>query len=58
MPTAIHSQHPSSDMLSPAQLVTVGILGALVLLGIGFVPLDWVHSLAHDARHALAMPCH
>lgn len=32
--------------------------GILVLFAVGFMPTDAVHNAAHDARHALAFPCH
>lgn len=34
------------------------VFGALVLFAVGFMPTDAVHNAAHDARHALAFPCH
>jgi cobalt transporter subunit CbtB len=42
-------------LLAPGVLAIV--LGALLVLGAGFVPLSVVHNAAHDARHAL-FPCH
>lgn len=35
-----------------------GILGAFILLGIGFANADLVHNAAHDSRHANSFPCH
>jgi len=32
--------------------------GALVLIAVGFAPMDVVHNAAHDVRHAHAFPCH
>lgn len=34
------------------------ILGALLVVGVGFAPLDVVHNAAHDGRHVFAFPCH
>jgi cobalt transporter subunit CbtB len=35
-----------------------GILGAFILIGIGFANSDLVHDAAHDSRHANSFPCH
>lgn len=34
------------------------LLGAIFLLGTGFLPVSVVHNAAHDTRHAFAFPCH
>ena len=34
------------------------LLGAVFLLGTGFLPVSVVHNAAHDTRHAFAFPCH
>lgn len=34
------------------------LLGAVFLLGTGFLPVSAVHNAAHDTRHAFAFPCH
>lgn len=44
-----------------AQSLQTGLalaFGLLVLFAVGFMPTDAVHNAAHDARHALAFPCH
>ncbi|HEX9595539.1 MAG TPA: CbtB domain-containing protein [Anaerolineales bacterium] len=33
-------------------------LGILLLAGAGFAGSDYVHSAAHDTRHAIGFPCH
>lgn len=33
-------------------------LGVFILFGVGFAQPDALHNAAHDARHALAFPCH
>ena len=35
-----------------------GLLGAFILLGVGFANADLVHNAAHDSRHAISFPCH
>ena len=34
------------------------LLGAFLVLGIGFAHPDTIHNAAHDSRHAFAFPCH
>lgn len=40
-----------------AALLAAG-LGLVMLLGVGFAPIDAVHNAAHDTRHIAAFPCH
>jgi cobalt transporter subunit CbtB len=30
----------------------------LLVVGVGFAGPDTIHNAAHDARHAMAFPCH
>lgn len=34
------------------------LLGAFLLLGVGFAPIAVAHNAAHDSRHSFAFPCH
>jgi len=34
------------------------LLGAVFVVGTGFVHVSAVHNAAHDARHAAGFPCH
>lgn len=34
------------------------LFGAIILFAVGFMPTEAAHNAAHDARHALAFPCH
>ena len=34
------------------------LLGAFILMGVGFANADLVHNAAHDSRHANSFPCH
>ena len=43
---------------SSLQMAAAAILGMVVLMGVGFAPMDVVHNAAHDARHSFAFPCH
>lgn len=38
--------------------VMAALLGALVIWGVGFSPIDALHNAAHDTRHSMAFPCH
>lgn len=33
-------------------------LGAFFVWGAGFASADALHDTAHDARHAMGLPCH
>ena len=39
-------------------LMAAVLVGLVVVLAVGFAPMDVAHNAAHDARHALAFPCH
>jgi cobalt transporter subunit CbtB len=41
-----------------AAAVFGSLLGAFILMGVGFANADLVHNAAHDSRHANSFPCH
>ena len=41
-----------------AAAVFGSLLGAFLLMGVGFANADLVHNAAHDSRHANSFPCH
>ena len=43
---------------SSVQMAAAAILGMVVLMGVGFAPMDVAHNAAHDTRHSYAFPCH
>jgi len=43
---------------SGVQMAAAAILGMVVLMGVGFAPMDVAHNAAHDTRHSFAFPCH
>jgi cobalt transporter subunit CbtB len=45
-----------ADRFAPAILAIA--FGAFLVLGAGFAQPTALHNAAHDARHALAFPCH
>lgn len=54
-----------SEPSAPASLAARGMaaffaamLGAFILLGVGFLGSETLHNAAHDSRHSFAFPCH
>ncbi len=45
-----------SGRIAPAILAL--LVGAFLVVGVGFAHSNTVHNAAHDARHAFAFPCH
>ena len=41
-----------------AAAVLGGVLGAFILLGVGFASANLIHNAGHDARHVNSFPCH
>jgi len=58
MLTRVYNVHQSIQLSKTMQLSVVCLLGSLVLLGVGFLPMDALHNAAHDTRHSFAFPCH
>ncbi len=42
----------------PVQNLAAAVLGLIILLAVGFSPMNAAHNAAHDTRHTLAFPCH
>lgn len=51
--TAVQSQVSTKQ-----QTLAALVFGALVVLAVGFLPLEAAHNAAHDTRHSMAFPCH
>ena len=34
------------------------LLGAFLILGVGFADSSTIHNAAHDTRHSVSFPCH
>jgi len=45
-----------SSRVAPAALAL--LIGAFMIVGVGFAHSNTVHNATHDARHAFAFPCH
>ena len=41
-----------------AAAAVAALLGAFMLIGVGFAHSDILHNAAHDSRHTFAFPCH
>jgi len=52
---AVPALAQSATMLSA---LLAAALGALLVLGVGFLHAAPVHDAAHDTRHAIGFPCH
>jgi len=53
----------SSPAAAPAlarawQTAVVALLGAFIVLAVGFAGLPQIHDAAHDTRHTMNFPCH
>jgi cobalt transporter subunit CbtB len=46
----------ASDKAAAAAIAA--LLGAFILLGVGFLHSAIPHNAAHDSRHSFAFPCH
>jgi cobalt transporter subunit CbtB len=55
---ARHALAASSALVRGWQTTLVALLGAVIVLGVGFAHLPQVHDAAHDTRHAFNFPCH
>ena len=38
--------------------VSAAVIGAFIIVGVGFAGPEVLHNAAHDLRHGLAFPCH
>lgn len=57
---AIKLEHAGAAVATralPAALAAI-LLGAFMVIGVGFAHSNVVHNAAHDGRHALNFPCH
>lgn len=40
------------------QLLAAALLGLIVLIAVGFAPIEVIHNATHDTRHSTGFPCH
>ena len=38
--------------------VLAALVGAFMILGVGFAHPEAIHNAAHDSRHSMGFPCH
>ncbi len=50
--TSVSSQAKSRQVLAAA------VLGVMVLMAVGFAPIEVIHNATHDTRHSTGFPCH
>jgi cobalt transporter subunit CbtB len=50
--------HPSESTSRTNHILAAGLLGFVLLLFIGFAPVNAIHNAAHDSRHSVTLPCH
>ena len=48
----------SSRLGAIVAAVFAGLLGAVLIWGVGFSPIQMLHNAAHDTRHSTGFPCH
>jgi cobalt transporter subunit CbtB len=64
MPVEAVELQPQSGPATAARADTLiaaamaALLGAFLIWGVGFSPIETLHNAAHDTRHSLAFPCH
>ncbi len=57
VPNKVHPLSPVNTATLKQTLAAIAF-GVLVLLAVGFAPMNVAHNAAHDVRHAYAFPCH
>jgi len=40
------------------QVLGAALLGLMVLMAVGFAPVEVIHNATHDTRHSTGFPCH
>jgi cobalt transporter subunit CbtB len=40
------------------QIFASAIFGFIILMVVGFAPIEVVHNATHDTRHSTGFPCH
>lgn len=48
----------SASSARRVQGLALVVLGAIMLVAVGFAPMAAAHNAAHDTRHVVAFPCH
>ncbi len=56
-PSSQNAATVSADAKS-AQVLGAALLGLMVLMAVGFAPVEVIHNATHDTRHSSGFPCH
>ena len=55
--TDLHSDINTATTSNVAGISAI-FFGIVLILTLGFLPMDVVHNATHDNRHATGFPCH
>lgn len=47
-----------STQAKSSQVLGAALLGLMVLMAVGFAPIEVIHNATHDTRHSTGFPCH
>lgn len=53
-----HSVTSASAQAKAQQILGAALLGIMVLMAVGFAPIEVIHNATHDTRHSTGFPCH
>ena len=56
--SAAFTQVPSGAAGRAWQTAVLALLGAMIVLAVGFAGVPAIHDAAHDTRHSFNFPCH
>jgi len=48
----------TSSNTKTSQVLGAALLGLMVLMAVGFAPIEVIHNATHDTRHSTGFPCH
>ena len=48
----------TSAQAKTSQVLAAALLGLMVLMAVGFAPIEVIHNATHDTRHSTGFPCH
>ena len=57
-PLINHNVTSVSVQAKATQVLAAALLGFVVLIAVGFAPIEVIHNATHDTRHSTGFPCH
>ncbi len=57
-PLINHNATNVSVQAKATQVLAAALLGLVVLIAVGFAPIEVIHNATHDTRHSTGFPCH